>query len=437
MITSILDKVDNYIEFLTINEIEDELRKFQRKQLINIAPIGKSQSGRFILSAKIGIGKKSALVFGFPHPNEPIGSLTCLSLIKAIYENEYLKKRFTWHIVPCADPDGALLNEGWFKGKFTIEKYVKNFYRSKDSLQTDWAFPLNYKDYIFNESPSNVIALAKLIEDVKPELVYPIHNASISGAYFFMTRYFGEKFYDELIYLCKNLSIPLDMGEPELAFMKEWTKPVYMEFTGKDYFDYYASVGIEPAKRIGDSSIGYSKNFNQDAIGIIGEIPYIYDKKIEDTSLTKKTRRENMISEISESEKLKEFIFNVIDTADLNKKSIFYDLFQSIIVSWEKELLTKKMYLQKNSYEEMSTVSQEFSMLVAPCLRQSLLLGELKRLLIESPKTTQNVKLLKDIEEEIAKKIEYIEQHSEIETFSIRNLIQLQLGFLLLCLRYM
>ncbi|HEY6535581.1 MAG TPA: M14 family zinc carboxypeptidase [Candidatus Nitrosocosmicus sp.] len=436
-INSILDEVDNYSEFLTINEIEDELKKIQRNQLIPITAIGKSLTGRYILSAKIGDGEKNALVFGFPHPNEPIGSLTCLSLIKAIYENEYLKKRFTWYIVPCADPDGALLNEGWFKGKFTIEKYVKNFYRSKDSLQTDWTFPLNYKDYVFNESPSNVVALAKLIENVKPELVYPIHNSSISGAYFFMTRYFGENFYDELMILCKNLSIPLDMGEPELAFMKEWNKPVYREFTGKDYYDYYTDVDIESSRRIGDSSIGYSKNFNQDAIGIIGEIPYIYDNKIEDNSLTKKTRRENIVNEIKDSEKLKDFIFNVMGTAELNKKSIFYDLFLSIMSSWEKELLTKKRYLQKKIYEELATVSQEFSNIVAPYLRQSLLLGELRRLLIESPKTKQNAKLLKDIEEEIVKKIKFIKQHSEIKTFSIKNLIQLQLGFLLLCLRYM
>jgi hypothetical protein len=82
------------------------------------------------------------------------------------------------------------------------------------SLPTDWSFPLKYKNYVFVESPSNVIALAKLIEETRPELVYPVHNAGMGGAYFFMTRYFGDKFYDELIELCENLSIPLDMGEP-------------------------------------------------------------------------------------------------------------------------------------------------------------------------------------------------------------------------------
>ena len=358
---TVLNKVDNYMEFLTVNELENELQKFPRKDLIEISQIGKSLNGYSILSAKIGNGKIGTLVFGFPHPNEPIGSLTCLSLIKTISENECLRNRFTWHIIPCADPDGAKLNEGWFKGKFTIEKYAKNFYRSMTPLQTDWTFPLKYKNHIFTDSPSNVIALAKLIEKTRPQLVYPIHNAGLSGAYFFMTKYFGDKFYKELIELCENLSIPLDMGEPELEIMQEWKKPVYREFTGKEYHDYYENVGIEPDKKTGDSSIGYSKNFNQEVVGIIGEIPYIYDKRIGDRSLTNKTRRGNIIKEIAKLEKLIKFVNNILLTADLNKSSIFYDLFLYIVVQWDKALRARKKYLEKEEYAQMATVSQEFS----------------------------------------------------------------------------
>jgi zinc carboxypeptidase len=436
MALTVLDKVDNYMEFLTVNELADELRKFQRKDLIKINQIGTSSRGRPILSTEIGNGKKSALIFGFPHSNEPVGSLTCLSLIRIISENEYLINKFTWHIIPCADPDGAKLNEGWFKGKFTIEKYAKNFYRSMTPLQTDWTFPLKYKNYTFTDLPHNVIALAKLIEKTRPQLVYPVHNAGMSGAYFFMTRYFGDKFYNELTGLCKNLSIPLDMGEPELEFMQEWNKPIYKEFTGKEYYDYYASVGVEPDRKTGDSSIGYSKNFNQEVVGIIGEIPYIYDKKIEDSNLTKKTRRENIINEIARLEKLKTFVSNIMSTAEINKNSMFYDLFQYLVVRWEKDLRTRKKYLEKDEYSKMATVSQEFSSTVVPSFRQSLLLGELRRLLIESPKTKQNTKLIEDVENEITDRIEFVEKNSEIKTFPIRKLVQLQLGFLFLCLKY-
>ncbi|HXT85361.1 MAG TPA: hypothetical protein VN704_13720 [Verrucomicrobiae bacterium] len=108
-----------------------------------------------------------------------------------------------------------------------------------------------------------------------------------------MTKYFGDKFYDDLMNLCKNLSMPLDMGEPELVFMKEWSKPVYKEFTGKDYYDYYASAGIKSPRKMGDSNVGYSRNFNDDSISIVVEIPYIYDKKIDYTRWTKKTRRKH------------------------------------------------------------------------------------------------------------------------------------------------
>ena len=143
------------------------------------------------------------------------------------------------------------------------------------ALQTDLTFPLRYKNYIFNESPSNVIALAKFIEATRPELVYPVHNASMSGAYFFMTRYFGDKF-----------------------------------------------------------------------------------------------KKKNLVT------------------------------------------------------------------IIVPSFRQSLLLGELRRLLIESPRTRQNVKLLDDVENKIADRIEFVEKNSEIKTFPVRKLVQLQLGCLLLCLKY-
>ena len=107
-----------------------------------------------------------------------------------------------------------------------------------------------------------------------------------------------------------------------------------------------------------------------------------------------------------------------------------------IVVQWDKTLHTRKKYLEKEEYAQMATVSQEFSTNVIPIFRQSLLLGELRRLLIESPKTIQNIKLIEDIENEITKRIEFVKENSNIKTFSIRKLIQLQLGFLLLSLKY-
>ena len=69
----------------------------------------------------------------------------------------------------------------------------------------------------------------------------------------------------------------------------------------------------------------------------------------------------------------------------------------------------------------MATVSHEFSTNVIPLFRQSLLLGELRRLLIESPKTKQNIKFIEDIENEITEKIEFVRNNSEIKTSLSEN----------------
>ena len=90
----------------------------------------------------------------------------------------------------------------------------------------------------------------------------------------------------------------------------------------------------------------------------------------------------------------------------------------------------------KRIYTQEKNVSQEFSTIIVPSFRQSLLLAELRRLLIESRKTKRNAELLEDVEDKIANRIEFVEKNSEIKAFPIRKLVQLQLGFLLLCLKY-
>jgi len=35
---------------------------------------------------------------------------------------------YTWYLVKCIDPDGTRLNEGWFKGPFSIENLARHYY---------------------------------------------------------------------------------------------------------------------------------------------------------------------------------------------------------------------------------------------------------------------------------------------------------------------
>lgn len=433
----LLERVENFKEFLTVKELDSRLRKIAGRK--NVLEIGKSAAGRQILCAKIGKGKKNALVFGFPHPNEPIGSLTCLSLAKIVLENSWLQKKFTWHIVPCADPDGAELNKGWFKGNFSIKKYAYNYYRSRTRLQTEWSFPAKYKDYKFNKPPQNVKALKKLIEKTKPSLVYPVHNAGFSGAYFFITKNMPKKYYREVIKLCNSLKIPLDLGEPEAQFIKELKKPFYRDFGLEDYYEHYKKRGknFKDVWSGGTSSISFSKKINKKLFGLIGEIPYIYDPKVSSTAKTMKARKENLSKALELETEVVGFMEKAIACKSVNKKSIFYDLLKYTAKGKRKRIEAEKANLEKKEFKRKATKAEEFTALIVGRFVAALNLGEVRRLLLESRKSRETKKLIKEVENKISEFISYIDKNSKYSVLPIKRLVQLQLGFLLISLDYL
>ena len=95
---------------------------------------------------------------------------------------------YTWYIVKCVDPDGLKLNENWLKGPFTVTNYIKNFFRPAGNVQVEWSFPMKYKEYNFNKPLPETVALMSLIEKIKPDFIYSLHNAGFGGVFWYINR---------------------------------------------------------------------------------------------------------------------------------------------------------------------------------------------------------------------------------------------------------
>ena len=82
-----------------------------------------------------------------PHPNEPIGTLTLEFLTPPPVRGRGTARALdvTLHVIKVADPDGLVLNEGWFKGAFSPLRYALNYYRPPHREQVEWSFPVDYK----------------------------------------------------------------------------------------------------------------------------------------------------------------------------------------------------------------------------------------------------------------------------------------------------
>lgn len=438
-LNNILNQVPQYKEFLKVNELNKNSKILAEKHfdIVKLVKLGNSVNNKPIYMLKIGSGKRKAILFGFPHPNEPVGSLTIETLANILINNEKLRNQlnFTWYLIKCADPDGASLNEGWFKGKFTAEKYSLNFYRPPAFKQIEWTFPVKYKDYLWNKPTKETLILKKLIDKIKPDLIYPLHNSGFSGAYFFVSKNFGKKFLDSLINLTKKLNIPLHLGEPEISFMKEYKKPIYHMFGFVDYYNYMKNHGQDPNKvlKCGTSTVDYAQKINSNTFGLITEIPYLFNDKIFNKTKIDKTRRECNLIKLENAKRTNEFIENKFknyhDTC--NKKSPFYLNTKWIIKKIRLLIKTEEKEISYPKYKRKATIAEEFDCTVGNNFNDCTKLGQFFRLAKESNLNN----LQQEILNKIKNKSKYIDK--ECKTLPVTNLVKLQIGALFISIKYL
>src|SRR6266702_6061262 len=153
-ILPLLDRVPEFDAFPTVDEMTAAVEQLAQRYpaVATLRRIGTSRLGEPLACLSVGSGTRGALLVGMPHPNEPIGAHTATYLAQLLCEDEALRESFdaTWHIVPCIDPDGTRLNEGWFKGPFTRTHYARHFYRPASEDQVEWTFPFAYKNAYFD-----------------------------------------------------------------------------------------------------------------------------------------------------------------------------------------------------------------------------------------------------------------------------------------------
>ena len=118
-----LGSVPELVDFPFVDELVGQARRLAESypEVASIARVGSSRLGEPIEALRVtGDGPLEALVFGGVHPNEPIGGLTALHLAESLCTDPELRHGlgYSWTVIPCIDPDGMRLNEGWFKGPF-------------------------------------------------------------------------------------------------------------------------------------------------------------------------------------------------------------------------------------------------------------------------------------------------------------------------------
>ena len=285
--TELLQNVPDYKEFLTVNELDASSRRLavQYPDVVSLFEIGKTRAGHPLLCLKIGSGSKNALMFGCPHPNEPIGTMMLEYFSENLAKSKALRDEldYTWYIVKAWDADGLRLNENWLKGPYTLYNYSRNFFRPAGFQQVDWTFPVDYKELHFHDSIPETRAMMALIDQIKPSFIYSLHNAGFGGVYWYMSTPLPE-LYEGLYKSAHKANVPLNLGEPETPYCVAYAPAVYQSLEIEQEYDYmekYAPPGTDIAAtfKVGNCSESYART-RYGSVTLLTELPYFLIKEL-------------------------------------------------------------------------------------------------------------------------------------------------------------
>ncbi|RCG25027.1 hypothetical protein DQ384_32270 [Sphaerisporangium album] len=271
-------RIPDLDRFPSVDETHAELDELAARHpgLVSVRRIGTSRLGDPLRVLSVGEGPRDAVIIGGPHPNEPIGALTVGRLVRLLCEDASLRRElgYRWHLIPCADPDGARLNEGWYSHPGDRRRYARHFYRPAWKDQVEWTFPISGEEYFFDRSIPETAAVMRLMDEVRPAFVYSLHNGEYTGAYFYINRR-DPALAARLAELADWEGIPLHHGEPELPGSVMVAPAVYM-----------TPGGVRQARTfgMGGGSADYAARFG--ALHLITEVPYWADARICDATPT-------------------------------------------------------------------------------------------------------------------------------------------------------
>lgn len=290
---SICTQIPAYEYYLGPSEVQANAQALSDTfpDTVQYRKIGESAQGRDVGMLRIGdlesTGARSLLIKGIVHPNEGISTLTTDFLSKQFAEHPDLLQALGYDralIIPEADPDGYAL-QGWAGKSFTVESYIKGFYRSPRELQVCFGYPHSYKRLQKTQGLPESMAVAQVIEEYKPDFMAALHNSALGRTYMYVPEQqppFAEAINAWLDYC----DLQPSTGPIETPFATKWAPGLYAGWTLEQKYDALKPADNEPLGPIlyGAGSDDFLAKANPGALHIDTEIPYFQCAALEDNS---------------------------------------------------------------------------------------------------------------------------------------------------------
>ncbi len=278
-VQAVLRDLPHFDTFCSVAKLQGLVERLHADPRFEINLAGSSVNGVPIHHVRFGKGTIKALLVAFPHCKEPICGLTVFSLMTLLQQGNraLLEADVEWNIVPCIDPDGALLNEGWSQQPVTMENYMRNFHVQSLRDQVDTSFPIRHKNLVWNEPSKEAKILQDLLTRIRPDFFYSLHNAWTGGAFYFLSRDIDHEYHNRLYDLLRQLDFPVQKRPLWPGVCARFGEGIVETWSIKKHYDYLEATTPAPQEllRFGGGSWDYLESIRPDALTLITEMGYV------------------------------------------------------------------------------------------------------------------------------------------------------------------
>lgn len=293
------------LQLPTIDALEQRTDELEARNIpgVSVRTLGKSRNGRDVRMISMGEGNRSVLVLGVPHPNEPVGALTCEFLISQwLQDPDFGGSDITWHFIKAIDPEGLRLNEAWCTQPLSLGNYMEHHFRPALKNQPEYSFPLNTDTYQFNEPSPENLCWQQALEWVKPDIQASLHHADHGGVFHVISDDSAG-----MANALSQLAVDSGLGVNPLGDPSVRSEPFALgvfAFPDPRQIMAQGGAGVWPA---GDTGALYAKAYC-DTFSITTEVPLWHDPRLLDTGPSGKTMGDVINAQLNLFESLSELL---------------------------------------------------------------------------------------------------------------------------------
>lgn len=443
-----LNALPHFETFCSLEKIEALVERLRGDDRFRVSEAGRGAGGHPIHLVRFGNGRRRVLVVAGPHAHEVIGGLTAYGLLDLLQNGcpGLVDADIEWNVVPCIDPQGAKLNEGWSQAPFDVRGFVQGMYVESPRKQVDSAFPISYKALLVTEPCSaEAWALKAILDEVRPDFYYCLHSAFAGGAFFLCSVDLGRDTWERLYDHLRRFDFPLRLEPQWSEFLAQYSTGVSETYRTSKHYDYVAAVVERPEESftLGGTSSDYLESIKPEAITFMAEFTYFMHPMTESTRQTDTNLRRFKLQIEAEAKYIGSLLMEAWSECadDLDRNSPFYEVAANWIVPSRQRIVDGGLPLSRYptrdtlfnpAYSRAMTEGEKFNACVVnDGLKLLAVNHQLVRLLDASPATPRIVKARRVLERAFNDAISVIDREvglGAIEVFDCDRLARLQLG---------